>query len=305
MTFQDFVKLNINNVDCQKGHIARIKHFGKVIKEDKAVALILKKKERSNCCANSYIKTIKLWGRYKGLDWTKNIKMLNEQHKEKIVLSNDQVRRLVDVQTYPQMDMFFKIFGYHPFRISELFWCNKNSLNYINHTLRVERSKTYTRTIKIVRHWDDLVNYVQRCESFLLFPSIRDSSKPPTQDFVNRDFTKRLKACEIEKRSGLTANSLRHSTITMALKKGAGLLSVMRLAGHRNANTTKRYDHPDDDDNGRELEKRFREIGQMSRMEVFRLIDDMVREVGIDLSDRFFYERSPNKIVLRAVEVDP
>jgi integrase len=298
--FSEFIKAFIHNEKNLKAHIGRLKHFGTHPTYLTAHNIIMSKKAISNACANTYIKTIKLWGKWQQKDWTKQFKCFKEDNLvQKVTLPNREIEAIVAIHTYPQMDMFFKLFAYHPFRISELLHCTKGSINFQAKTIYISKSKTYTRNMKIVKYWDDLEKYAAGIDTQLLFPAVKDPLNPPDQQFANQDFSKRLKMCGIKKRPGLTVNSLRHSTITDVLTNGGNLLSTMRMAGHKSPQTTNKYFNPTDDQNGKELEKRSLISKNLIPTGKLKLLYDRACELGIDVDPNFNCVRSSSALSVK------
>ena len=300
--FEEFARAFIKSDKNLRGHVLRLRLLGENPTLQSTRDLIMAKKATSNACANTYIKTIKLWGKWKQVDWTKEFKCFPEENLvKKVTLSNNEIEAIVAVNTCPQMDMFFKLFAYHPFRISELLKCSKGSIDFQARTIYIGASKTYTRNMKIVKYWEDLQKYVNDIDTQLLFPAHKNPLYPPDQQYVNVDFKRRLAICGIKKRPGLTANSLRHSTITDVLTSGGNLLSTMRMAGHSNPKTTNKYFNPTDDQNGRELEKRSLISKNMSPSNKLKLLYEHVCELGIDVDAHFQCLRSSNELNIRLV----
>ena len=273
MTFNEYLSSHIKTEGCRNIHRLNLKKFSR-INEKTVSAFILEKKEKNSpASANSYTKTIKLWRKWKievrsnkgenkdvftpEYNWIENLKIYAEEPVAPVVLSNKQIALLCGQKTIPQMDMFWRIFAYHPFRGSEILRMTKDCVNFQNKSLSTVTSKTFNRTMKVADVvWPLLEAYVENLRTHLLFPSPKDQSVPVSQRYALKDFNRRLVLCGIQKRRGLYPNSFRHTTITDMLNSGSNLVHTSYMAGHKNPETTKRYWRPDLEVNKREMDKR-------------------------------------------------
>lgn len=152
-----------------------------------------------------------------------------------------------DPKGYIRYTMFWKICAFSGMRMGEVAHLTVDRVDFGRNVFILVETKTNTpRMVPIAPNIvQDLKAYISELETDVLFPSARGGKyKGDVIDDVdwNYNFKKRIERLGI-KRKGLTPYSFRHSMCTRLLEEDVSFPKVMKIMGHKRAETTLQYEH--------------------------------------------------------------
>lgn len=196
---------------------------------------------------NKYVRALKSYYHFIGFDCPKSVKLVKEEPSPRILLTDDEVEAIIAIKPPPNLwGVYFQILAYTGARPHEILELKQSSIMldekmaYISHTKTKTSRKIALPQIVV----DSLTEYLPKLKTDGLFIS-KHTGRPLTNAGANKDFRMRLKKCGIVKPAKVYG--FRHSYITKNVKTSP-LFHVQAQVGHKNANTTQTYVHPDDDD---------------------------------------------------------
>lgn len=156
-------------------------------------------------------------------------------------------RRLDDSPCNLQKKIMFFLFLYTGARLKELINIRVKNIDFINHAIILEHTKTGDPRVVFFNPLEDetfdlqLKKYILLKERDLLFWNFRN--------YINRPFsTEHVEAMFFYVKnllglSTLRPHNLRHTMATLLVENGASLKSIQELLGHKNLETTQIYLH--------------------------------------------------------------
>ena len=166
-----------------------------------------------------------------------------QRSKLPLILSRDEVRRILAAATAPQPHALLTTIYAAGLRVSEAVRLKITDLDGTRHTIRVELGKGAKDrdTVLPPGLLGELRTYWRHERSAVwLFPR-RDRATPVTVWQAQHLFYDAKRRASITKRGGIQA--LRHAAATHWLEAGVPLPTIQRLLGHRSLQATARYLH--------------------------------------------------------------
>lgn len=211
---------------------------------------------------NSTHDTVKLYARYLGLDTFESLKHLKEQTFIKGTMSDEEIEAFLSVpprkytvmrhgkqiemvwkSDYDLYQMFWHIAAFSGMRTGEVAALTVEACDFGRNIFVLSDTKTNEpRLVPIAPNILTMLQaYIKTCTGPYLFPN---KKRTGTLDSVEwgYNFAYRIRVLGI-KRQNLTPYSLRHSMITRLLEEDVSFPKVMKLAGHKRAETTLKYTH--------------------------------------------------------------
>ena len=187
------------------------------------------------------------------LDLAAEIYHMREPEKLPLVMSKDEMKRLLAVATSLKARIMLSL-GYGcGLRAGEVVRLKVKHIDAEQKVIRVEQAKgrkdrqvmLSRKTLDLLRQWwkvrptrhDGGIAPEER----FLFPGSRKPSVPTSTRQLNRLFHKAAAAAGIKK--GVTLHGLRHSFATHLLERGTHIRTLQALLGHSKLETTARYAH--------------------------------------------------------------
>src|ERR1700674_3068069 len=247
----------------QRSHIYSCKRFAAFLKRspDTATAedirlfqLHLAETGMSICNRNRIMTGVRFLFRVtlRRLDLAAEIYHMREPEKLPLVMSKDEMKRLLAVATSLKARIMFSL-GYGcGLRAGEVVRLKVKHIDTAQKIIRVEQGKgrkdrqvmLSRDTLNLLRQWwkvrparGDAGTPV---EERFLFPG-RKAGEPMSTRQLNRLFHKAAEAAGIKK--GVTLHGLRHSFATHLLERGTHLRTLQALLRHSKPETTARYAH--------------------------------------------------------------
>jgi integrase/recombinase XerD len=245
----------------QRGHISSCKRFAAFVKRSPDTATLedirlfqlhLAETGVSICNRNRIMTGLRFLLRVtlRRLDLAAEIYHLREPQKIALVMSRDEMRRLLAVATSLKARLLLSL-GYGcGLRAGEVVRLKVKHIDSAQKIIRIEQSKgrkdrnvmLSPEMLALLRQWwkarpshDDLATPVQER---WLFPG-RRRGKPMTTRQLSRLFHQAADAAGIRK--GVTLHALRHSFATHLLDDDTNIRIIQALLGHDKLDTTARY----------------------------------------------------------------
>ena len=196
----------------------------------------------SASAVNKYIQAIKLYGKFKKLEWTEELRQVKEQSQPRVLLSDTEIEQIIHCKPIPdRLSVFWATIAFTGARPTEIATLKRSDVDLSNKLIYITATKTKTtRTIPISDILQPILEeYLPTVPNELLFYVKGKPDKAMYSDQLRADFRERLKTCGIRKK--VTPYSLRHSFITRILDNEANLFAVQGIVGHKKANTTQEY----------------------------------------------------------------
>lgn len=245
----------------QRGHIRSCMRFAAFVKRppDTATAedirrfqLHLSETGVSICNRNRIMTGLRFLFRVtlRRLDLAAEIYHLREPQKIALVMSQDEMRRLLAVATSLKARLLLSL-GYGcGLRASEVVRLKVKHIDRAQNIIRIEQSKgrkdrnvmLSPEMLALLRQWwkarPSWHDAATPLEERWLFPGLR-RGKPMTTRQLSRLFHEAADAAGIRK--GVTLHALRHSFATHLLDDGTDIRFIQALLGHDKLDTTARY----------------------------------------------------------------
>jgi integrase len=259
---------------------------------------------------NSYIDTLKVYGRFKQTDIYNSLKYFPEDPFEKATMSDEEIEKFLslpppvvtrrDARTGKQISysigskrwivktLFWKCLAYSGCRPGEIAGLTISDVRFGEQVYMVT-GKTGKRFVPIAKHLvPELQEYIKTLDGEFLFPSAnngvyRQGAVINDVDW-GYDFHQRIKRLGI-KRKNLTPYSLRHSFITRLLNEDINLYKVQNLVGHKQGSPiTSEYYHLTTKALIKTLSQDPLSLKHLSYNERFLYFRDIVRKALSELS---------------------
>ena len=185
------------------------------------------------------------------LDLAAEIYHLREPEKIPLVLSPDEMRRLLAVASSLKVRVLLSL-GYGcGLRASEIVRLKVKHIDSAQKIIRIEQSKgRKDRNVMLSPEMLDLLRQWWKVRSSRhdagipvqerwLFPSRKSAGKPMTTRQLSRLFHEATEAAGIKK--SVTLHALRHSFATHLLERDTDIRKIQALLGHDKLDTTARY----------------------------------------------------------------
>jgi len=248
----------------QRGHIRACKRFAAFLKRSPDTATLedirlfqlhLAETDVSICTRNCIMTGLRFLFRVtlRRLDLAEEVYHIREPHKLPLVMSVDEIKRLLAVAGSLKARVMFSV-GYGcGLRASEVVHLKVRHIDSAQNIIRIEQSKgrkdrnvmLSPELLALLRQWwkarrsrhDAGIPPQERW----LFPSRKSAGKPLTTRHFNRLFHEAADAAGIKK--GVTLHTLRHSFATHLLDDETHIRKIQVLLGHEKLETTARYVH--------------------------------------------------------------
>jgi len=248
----------------QRGHIRACKRFASFLKRSPDTATLedirlfqlhLAEADVSICTRNCIMTGLRFLFRVtlRRLDLAEEVYHIREPHKLPLVMSVDEIKRLLAVASSLKARVMFSL-GYGcGLRASEVVHLKVKHIDSAQNIIRIEQSKgrkdrnvmLSPELLDLLRQWwkarrsrhDAGIPVQERW----LFPSRKSAGKPLTTRHFNRLFHEAADAAGIKK--GVTLHTLRHSFATHLLDDDTHIRKIQVLLGHEKLETTARYVH--------------------------------------------------------------
>jgi len=248
----------------QRGHIRACKRFAAFLKRSPDTATLedirlfqlhLAETDVSICTRNGIMTGLRFLFRVtlRRLDLAEEVYHIREPHKLPLVMSVDEIKRLLAVASSLKARVMFSL-GYGcGLRASEVVHLKVKHIDSAQSIIRIEQSKgrkdrnvmLSPELLDLLRQWwkarrsrhDAGIPLQERW----LFPSRKSAGKPLTTRHFNRLFHEAADAAGIKK--GVTLHTLRHSFATHLLDDDTHIRKIQVLLGHEKLETTARYVH--------------------------------------------------------------
>ena len=177
------------------------------------------------------------------------VKQIKEVQKEKMVFTQEEIQRLLDVVDIPILKYFILIGIYTGMRLGEILNLEWNDILFEQRLIKILNKDNYTiktgkvRTVPIS---DKLLIVLMEMKQICLEPTKSFlfqsyNGKPFDKSFITRKFKYFVKRAGLNE--SLHFHNLRHSFITELLRKEVSIYKVQKLAGHASVKTTEGYAH--------------------------------------------------------------
>jgi integrase/recombinase XerD len=248
----------------QRGHIRSCKRFAAFLKRSPDTAayddirrfqLQLAESGMSICTRNRIMTGLRFLFRVtlRRLDLAAEIYHIREPHKLPLVMSVDEIRRLLAVAGTLKARVMFSL-GYGcGMRASEVVHLKVKHIDSAQNIIRIEQSKgrkdrnvmLSPELLALLRQWwkarPARHDAGMAAQERWLFPSRKSAGRPITTRHFNRLFHEAANAARIKK--GVTLHTLRHSFATHLLDDDTHIRKIQVLLGHEKLETTARYVH--------------------------------------------------------------
>jgi site-specific recombinase XerD len=245
----------------QRGHISSCKRFAAFLKRSPDTATLedirlfqlhLAETGASICNRNRIMTGLRFLFRVtlRRLDLAAEIYHLREPQKIALVMSQDEMRRLLAVATSLKARLLLSL-GYGcGLRAGEVVRLKVKHIDRAQNIIRIEQSKgrkdrnvmLSPEMLALLRQWwkarPSWHDAATPLEERWLFPGLR-RGKPMTTRQLSRLFHQAADAAGIRK--GVTLHALRHSFATHLLDDGTDIRFIQALLGHDKLDTTARY----------------------------------------------------------------
>jgi site-specific recombinase XerD len=245
----------------QRGHISSCKRFAAFLKRSPDTATLedirlfqlhLAETGASICNRNRIMTGLRFLFRVtlRRLDLAAEIYHLREPQKIALVMSQDEMRRLLAVATSLKARLLLSL-GYGcELRAGEVVRLKVKHIDRAQNIIRIEQSKgrkdrnvmLSPEMLALLRQWwkarPSWHDAATPLEERWLFPGLR-RGKPMTTRQLSRLFHEAADAAGIRK--GVTLHALRHSFATHLLDDGTDIRFIQALLGHDKLDTTARY----------------------------------------------------------------
>lgn len=207
---------------------------------------------------NSYIDTLRLYGRYKKTTEYEEIDYFPEERYIQQTMSDEEIeaflrlppsrKGIVEEKHYYTWTLFFKIMAFTGMRPGEVSHLTTDDVDFGREVLILRETKTNdSRYVPIAPSFShDLKEHMRSLEGELLFPPKSGGSyrgeNTLGSDRWGYQFHTRLARLGI-KRKGLRPYDLRPSFITRMLAEDISFSKIQKIVGHKQIATTAHYTH--------------------------------------------------------------
>lgn len=164
------------------------------------------------------------------------------------VLTDEEVARLIDVRLPRSRDadyindkyaLIIEILSIYTLRISELANIEWDR-GYNGAEFIIFEGKTFSasRKLEVLPYLIPRINKLRRYDHKFVFGGPKGKLLDAT---INEELKSRCKACGITK--SIAAHSLRRSSITNYIEKNIDWMKLLKITGHKDANSLNRYNH--------------------------------------------------------------
>lgn len=217
-------------------------------------------------CKPNYVKRViadaRRFGDYKKLEWLSKFKQITTKYKpQRVLLTDEQIEYVLSIEepknvalraSWWVFTVVLAVMAYTGCRPGEAAGLETQDVDLARKSITFRNTKTGdTRVIPIVEPLlvvlSPYIHLAQLSDCRVLFPK-RGKNEAITPKLLSIHFNRRLELARIPKRDGLTPYSFRHSFCTRMLSTGGGnasLYDVQAIVGHKSAETTQIYAHPD------------------------------------------------------------
>lgn len=205
--------------------------------------LYLEEKGKKPQSRNLYLNSIKFY--YQNVCGYKkfiNIRFAKKYQRLPIVLSRNEIKSILDVQTNVKHKLMLSLAYGSGLRVSEVVNLKITDIDFDNLIIHIKQSKGNKDRVTVLPK--KLINEIKRLIAFkagddLVFESERGGKL--SSRTLQKVFENGLIKAKIQKKA--TFHSLRHSFATHLLENGVDVRYVQELLGHRNIRTTQIYTH--------------------------------------------------------------
>lgn len=178
-----------------------------------------------------------------GKDITAGIKRPKKAKKLPEVLSQDEIKQIIEAASTRKSRLIIKLLYYTGMRVSELVNLKREDVNWEKKEIVVKGKGNKERKILLTsKIAEELKEYLdQYKDNKYLF----SKEKPLTTRNVQKILSKIARKLGLKKR--VTPHKLRHSFATHLLEKGLDIRTIQALLGHENLATTQIYTHLTDE----------------------------------------------------------
>lgn len=257
----------------------------------------------SESAVNKYIQALKLYGKYKRLNWTEDIRQVKEQSKPRVLLSDSEIEQIINTKPPPdRLSVFWATIAFTGARPTEIATLTRSDIDLESKLIYITATKTKTtRTIPISDILQPILeDYLPTVPKDLLFYVKGKPDKPMYSDQLRANFKERLKICCIRKK--VTPYSLRHSFITRILDNEANLFAVQGIVGHKKANTTQEYYKGSLKAMRKAASRDPMNQSVLTPQQALQRVAEELQKSGIFENEGITYQLSKNKIV---IEIEP
>lgn len=191
---------------------------------------------------NKYIKALKQYGIYKGLEWTKSYTKMKEVRRTPLTFSDDEIETFVTVkiphytkEKQERMDIFWKILSWTGMRPNEVLKLTQATVDLQGKIFIIlsDNDIKKGRLVPIAPAiYEDVKKFVSKCSSDKIFDM--------TNTIYFRDFKIRMEMMGIKR--PVVPYGLRHSWVSRNVRLSP-LFDVQDIAGHTNPKQTAEYYH--------------------------------------------------------------
>lgn len=240
--------------DTIAAHLQRMKHVlnsvGSLSPESFEEFLMNKKRNGiKGSSLNRFIITLRSYGAFKELEWTKTVPLFKEEATNKAIFSDSEIEAIISLERPPRFrfdvwdrwTMWLRILAFSGMRASEVSTLKPEQIDFGTNTFILDHTKTIPRRVPIANNLlPDLEKYVKASNKWL-FPS------PTKRGHVwrsgwHKHFNIRKDSLGL-KRPNLTVHSFRHSFISNLWEEAVPLPDIMNIVGHKKPETTLKYSH--------------------------------------------------------------
>jgi len=219
-----------------------------------AFAVFLKEKELSKGTINQYLSSVRqffIWLYKNDLllrSMDNLVPSVKGMRREKAIFTVKEMNRFLDsIEDNLRDRVFFELLYSSGLRCTEALELKWKDLNLGTRNLRVEQGKgnrdryiPFSKTAAFfLKRWRERSK--RGDEESYLFPGLYRGHL--SYGCMTKRFRRYYSESGIEKK-GVSIHSIRHSTATHLLERGADVRYVSELLGHRSMETTVRYTHP-------------------------------------------------------------
>ncbi len=244
MKLRNFSRLTIKSyLGCLNDYFKYIKTIKKDPEINQIKQYLLKKQDKgqSSRTINLHLQAIKYF--YNEIMKSKteiNIKFAKTASKLPIVLSRDEIKKIINSTKNPKHKILITISYGSGLRISEVINLKVRDVNLEELTIHIKNAKGRKDRISVLpeKTVKDLEEMIESKNlNNYIFGSNRGGKLNPRT--AQKIFENALKKAEIKKDA--TFHSLRHSFATHLLENGVDVRYVQELLGHQNIRTTQIY----------------------------------------------------------------
>ncbi len=183
------------------------------------------------------------YGKILGKDFIYQVKRAKKDKKLPVVLSKEEVKRLIDSINNPKHNLMLSITYSAGLRVSETVSLRIQDIDFDRKILNIKSAKgkkdrTTLLSEKVSTQLKEYLSVYQ--PKFWLFEG-QDKGEKITIRTVQKIFEHALQEAEIKKEAGI--HCLRHSFATHLLEAGTDLRIIQELLGHESSKTTEIYTH--------------------------------------------------------------